>query len=117
MILIFSFLLPLFDLFQRSKISLKQLEKLVISNRKAGKALDPNIYAFFNKIFLNEVKLSNIKRDAPFQASKLHTDLFDDFCEKNDLNLASLDAQSALLLKLVFDNPNIVSWIWEVDDD
>nr|QYB20891.1 hypothetical protein RF1 [Afrocarpus falcatus]UWV18392.1 hypothetical protein RF1 [Afrocarpus falcatus] len=114
--LISSFWLPLFDLFRRRKGGLKELKKLVISKRKAGKALDPNIYAF-NKIFLNELKLSEIKRNAPFWASKLHTGLFDDFGEKNDLDLASPDARSALLLDPVFDDPNIVSWIWEADDD
>nr|YP_009631267.1 Ycf1 [Podocarpus latifolius]QCA41131.1 Ycf1 [Podocarpus latifolius] len=115
--LIFNFWLPLFDLFRRRKVGLKELENLVFSKRKAGKALDPNISSFFNKIFLNELKLSEIKRDAPFWASKLHTGLFDDFGETNDLDLASPDARSALLLDPVFDDPNIVSWIWEADDD
>nr|WDR39311.1 hypothetical chloroplast RF19 [Podocarpus macrophyllus]WEF49917.1 hypothetical chloroplast RF19 [Podocarpus macrophyllus var. maki] len=115
--LIFNFWLPLFDLFRRRKVGLKELENLVVSKRKAGKALDPNISAVFNKIVLNELKLSEIKRDAPFWASKLHTGLFDDFGETNDLDLASPDARSAMLVDPVFDDPNIVSWIWEADDD
>nr|YP_009379899.1 hypothetical protein [Dacrycarpus imbricatus]QHX99679.1 hypothetical protein Ycf1 [Dacrycarpus imbricatus]BAX56427.1 hypothetical protein [Dacrycarpus imbricatus] len=115
--LILKFWLPLFDLFRRRKVGLKEVEKLVVSKGKAGKALDPNISAFFNKIFLNELKLSEIKRDVPFWAPKLYTGLYDDFGEKKDLDLASPEVRSALLLDPMGEEPNIVSWIWEADDD
>nr|QYB21334.1 hypothetical protein RF1 [Falcatifolium taxoides] len=115
--LILNFWLPLFDLFRRRKVGLKEVENLVVSKGKAGKALDPHIYAFFNKIFLNELKRSEIKRDVPFWAPKLYTGLYDDFGEKKDLDLASPEVRSALLLDPTGEEPNIVSWIWEADDD
>nr|QYB22449.1 hypothetical protein RF1 [Saxegothaea conspicua]BBF91299.1 hypothetical protein [Saxegothaea conspicua] len=114
---IVKFWLPLFDLFQRRKVGLKKLEKLVISKRKAEKSLNPNIYGLFNKIFLNELKLSEIKRDVPFWASKLRTGSYDDFGEKNDLDVGAPEIRSALNLDPKGEDIPIISWIWETDDD
>nr|QYB22041.1 hypothetical protein RF1 [Pherosphaera fitzgeraldii]BBF91055.1 hypothetical protein [Pherosphaera fitzgeraldii] len=115
--LIFKFWLPLFDLVRRRKVELDKLEKLFISETKAGKAIDRNIYAFFNKIFFNELKLSEIKRDVPFWASKLLTGVYDDYGERKDLDVGSPEIRSAFVLDPKEDDIPIVSWIWETDDD
>nr|QYB22236.1 hypothetical protein RF1 [Prumnopitys andina]BBF91169.1 hypothetical protein [Prumnopitys andina] len=114
---IFKFWLPLFDLFRRRKIGSKKLEKLVSSKGKTEKALDLNIYALFNKIFLNELKLSEIKRDVPFWTSKLLTGLYDDYGKESDLGVATPDVRSALVLDPDGEAIPIISSFWETDDD
>nr|YP_009701099.1 hypothetical protein RF1 [Parasitaxus usta]QEQ14305.1 hypothetical protein RF1 [Parasitaxus usta] len=114
---IFKFWLPLFDPFRKRKVGLKKLEKSVISERKVERALDPNIHALFNKIFLNEFKLSEIKRDVPFWASKLLTGPYDDFGKEKDLDVSTPEVRSALVLDPQGEDIRIVSWIWETDDD
>nr|YP_009722143.1 hypothetical chloroplast RF19 [Araucaria bidwillii]ATL59094.1 hypothetical chloroplast RF19 [Araucaria bidwillii] len=112
---IFKRWLPLFDLFQRRKVG-EKLENLVISKGKTEKALDLNIYALFKKIFLNELKLSEIKRDAPFWGTNLSHGLYDDYGEEGDFDIASPEVRSALILDDGRED-DLVSWIWETDDD
>nr|QYB22566.1 hypothetical protein RF1 [Prumnopitys amara] len=114
---IFNFWLPLFDLFRRRRVGSKKLEKLVSSKGKTEKALDLHIYALFNKIFLNELKLSEIKRDVPFWTSKLLTGLYDDYGKESDLDVATPEVRSALVLDPEGEAIPIISSFWETDDD
>nr|BBF90971.1 hypothetical protein [Lepidothamnus intermedius] len=117
---IFRFWLPLFDLFRRKKVGFEKLEKLVSSERKAEKPLELNTYTLFKKIFLNELKLSEIKRDVPFWASKLLANAdHDDYGKGNDLDVSRPEVRSALVLdqpEKKEDTP-IISRFWEADDD
>nr|YP_009701002.1 hypothetical protein RF1 [Manoao colensoi]QEQ14208.1 hypothetical protein RF1 [Manoao colensoi] len=114
---ILKFWLPLFHSFRGRKIGLENLEKVVISKGKAEKALDPKIYALFNKIFLNELKLSEIKRDVPFWGSKLLTGTFDDYGKEGDLDISAPEVRSASVLDPEGEDLPRISRFWETDDD